>query len=107
MSNSKLYFVHCLTPVHIGSGQGVGLVDMPIMRERITEWPLLPGTSVKGVKREHFRQTKDKEMQWVNAAFGKAPGDQEGKDGNAGALVISDGRCWPFLLQAVMALSPM
>ncbi|WP_028562066.1 type III-B CRISPR module RAMP protein Cmr4 [Paenibacillus pinihumi] len=96
MSNSKLYFVHCLTPVHIGSGQGVGLVDMPIMRERITEWPLLPGTSVKGVKREHFRQTKDKEMQWVNAAFGKAPGDQEGKDGNAGALVISDGRLLAF-----------
>ncbi|WP_106768719.1 type III-B CRISPR module RAMP protein Cmr4 [Paenibacillus faecalis] len=90
MSNSKLYYLHCLSPVHIGTGQGVGVVDMPIMRERITQWPLIPGSSMKGVQREHFRRLKQPDA-WLDAAFGKS-----GDDGNAGAFVLTDSRLLAF-----------
>lgn len=91
-NSSRLYFIHCLTPVHIGAGQGVGLVDLPIMRERVTEWPLIPGSSLKGAQKEYFRQSGTFDDSWLQAAFGK-PGDQEG---HAGALVLSDSRILTF-----------
>ncbi|MBW4082504.1 type III-B CRISPR module RAMP protein Cmr4 [Paenibacillus sp. S150] len=95
-SNSKLYFVQCLSPVHIGAGQGTGIVDMPMIREKATQWPLLPGSSMKGVHREYFRlQGRDYNQEWLNAAFGKASGSR-GEPGNAGALVLSDGRILAF-----------
>lgn len=92
--NSKLYFIHCMTPVHIGTGQGVGLIDLPIMRERVTGWPMLPGSSVKGVKKDYYKQIKPKGDAWLNAVFGKASGEREG--GNAGTLVVSDSRLLAF-----------
>ncbi|WP_195572554.1 type III-B CRISPR module RAMP protein Cmr4 [Paenibacillus sp. 1001270B_150601_E10] len=90
MKNNKLYFIHCLSPVHVGTGQGVGLVDMPIIRERITEWPFIPGSSMKGVYREHFHSRQS--QRWIEAAFGTS-NDEEG---NAGAIVLSDSKLLAF-----------
>jgi CRISPR-associated protein Cmr4 len=44
------------TPLHVGSGTSVDVVDLPIMRERITGFPVIPSTSLKGVLREEARQ---------------------------------------------------
>lgn len=92
MINTRMYWVHSITPLHVGSGRGVGFIDLPIMREKVTSWPLVPGSALKGVMREHFvrKNTNDK---LINAAFGKGGDDM----GNAGALVLSDARviCLP------------
>jgi CRISPR-associated protein Cmr4 len=45
-------FVHALSPLHAGTGQGVGVIDLPIAREKATGIPYLPGSSLKGVLRE-------------------------------------------------------
>jgi len=92
MVNTRMYWVHAITPLHVGSGRGVGFIDLPIMREKVTGWPLVPGSSVKGVMREHFVR-KDKDNDLIKAAFGKGGDDM----GNAGALVLSDARivCLP------------
>ena len=37
------------TPVHVGAGNSVGAIDSPIMRERHTRIPILPGSALKGV----------------------------------------------------------
>ena len=37
------------TPLHIGAGSSVGAIDQPIVRERHTRFPVIPGTSLKGV----------------------------------------------------------
>lgn len=50
--NAKLLFVHSLSPLHAGTGQGVGVIDLPIAREVATAIPYRPGTSVKGVLRD-------------------------------------------------------
>lgn len=49
---AKLLFVHALSPLHAGSGQGVGAIDLPIAREKATNLPYLPGSSLKGVLRD-------------------------------------------------------
>src|SRR6266566_2593985 len=45
---TQLTFVHALTPLHAGIGQGVGVIDLPIAREKATGLPFLPGSSLKG-----------------------------------------------------------
>jgi CRISPR-associated protein Cmr4 len=49
---SKLLLVHALSPLHAGTGQGVGVIDLPIAREKATGIPFLPGSSIKGVLRD-------------------------------------------------------
>ncbi len=48
---TRLYFVHALSPLQAGTGQGVDAIDLPIAREKATNLPIVPGSSVKGVLR--------------------------------------------------------
>ncbi len=50
--NARLLFVHALSPLHAGTGQGVGVIDLPIAREKATGLPYLPGSSLKGTLRD-------------------------------------------------------
>ncbi|MBX0331287.1 type III-B CRISPR module RAMP protein Cmr4 [Oscillochloris sp. ZM17-4] len=52
MNNARLLFIHALSPLHAGTGQGVGVIDLPIAREKATNLPYLPGSSLKGPLRE-------------------------------------------------------
>jgi CRISPR-associated protein Cmr4 len=72
----RMMFVHALTSLHAGTGQGVGAIDLPIARERATDLPLVPGSSIKGCLREMYRSYDD--------LFGK--------EDSAGMLQISDAR---------------
>ena len=85
MSDCKTYWLHALTPVHAGVGLGSGFIDLPIMREKITNWPLIPGSSVKGVLRDKHEIAQSPELE---LAFGKG-GDE---NANAGAIVFTDAR---------------
>ena len=49
---AKLVLIHTLSPLHAGTGQGVGVIDLPIAREKATGIPFLPGSSIKGVFRD-------------------------------------------------------
>jgi CRISPR-associated protein Cmr4 len=48
---TRLVLVHALSPLHAGTGQSVGAIDLPIARERPTGIPLVPGSSIKGALR--------------------------------------------------------
>ncbi len=102
--NTKMYWLHVLTPLHVGVGQGVGFIDLPIMREKVTGWPLTPGSAVKGVMADRVDPTGEKrkkkkgeegyDEQFI-AAFGRA--DQDGESANSGSLAFTDARlaCLP------------
>ncbi|MDW8305412.1 MAG: type III-B CRISPR module RAMP protein Cmr4 [Acidobacteriota bacterium] len=49
---SYLVFIHVLSPLHAGTGQGVGVIDLPIAREKATNLPYLPGSTLKGTLRD-------------------------------------------------------
>lgn len=90
---TKMYWLQTITPLHVGAGKGIGFVDMPIMREKITEWPLVPGSAVKGVMRDHFEQKNTDEAR-MECVFGKKKSDDSS---NAGSLVLTDAHvvCMP------------
>ena len=45
----RILTIFTRTPLHVGAGASVGAVDLPIVRERHTRFPVIPGTSLKGV----------------------------------------------------------
>ncbi|MGB4430386.1 MAG: type III-B CRISPR module RAMP protein Cmr4 [Limnochordia bacterium] len=75
---SRLVFVHALSPLHAGTGQGVGVIDLPIAREKATGLPYLPGSSIKGVLRDACH---DKKMR--ADVFGPDPASDLGFAGSA------------------------
>lgn len=82
---TRPYLLHALSPLHAGTGQGLGLIDLPIARERATEHPIVPGSSIKGVLRDAARaQTDD-----VDAIFGSS-------EGSASMARVSDARTLAF-----------
>lgn len=48
---NSLLFLYCESALHAGVGQGVGHIDLPIQRERITEFPMLQASGLKGALR--------------------------------------------------------
>ncbi len=48
---ARMMFLHALSPLHVGTGQGVGVIDLPVAREKGTGIPIVPGSSLKGVLR--------------------------------------------------------
>jgi CRISPR-associated protein Cmr4 len=55
---SKLFFIIAETPLHPGSGgDSTGIVDLPIQRERYTNFPKIEASGLKGCIREAFRNS--------------------------------------------------
>lgn len=99
MENTQVYWLHTLSPTHVGTGRGVGYIDLPIQRDKLTGWPLIPGSAFKGVWSDHFRATDDNRRSdaRLGLAFGRAS-DRDANASNAGALVPTDARlvCLPI-----------
>lgn len=49
--NTRLLCLHARSAIHCGTGQAIGGIDLPIAREKPTNIPLVPGSSIKGVLR--------------------------------------------------------
>jgi CRISPR-associated protein Cmr4 len=45
------WVIEAVTSVRVGDGHAVGAVDLPVSREAVTGWPVLPGSSLKGALR--------------------------------------------------------
>jgi CRISPR-associated protein Cmr4 len=85
-----LLVLHAETPLHPGTGAALGVVDLPVQRERHTQFPTIPGTSLKGVLRDAARtRGRSDDDPLVVSLFGMPQGDGEPE---AGLLSISDAR---------------
>lgn len=47
-------FLYAVSPVHMGAGQAVGIIDNPIQRERHTDHPCFAGSGIKGAVRHSY-----------------------------------------------------
>jgi len=79
-------FLYAVSPVHMGAGQAVGVIDNPIQRERHTNHPCLAGSGIKGAVRHSFEVLGgDKNL--MNRLFGPDAGDS---NLHAGAVSFGD-----------------
>ena len=115
IKKSKLFFIIAETPLHPGSGGEItGLVDLPIQRERHTNYPKIEASGLKGCIREAFENSNkqislnlqqeqalvnvnvnDKEI--ISLVFG--PEDTE--EAHAGALSFTDARILLFPVKSL------
>lgn len=105
---AKPFFIVVETPLHAGSGQELGTVDMPIQRERHTGFPKIEGSGLKGSIREVFKdetgeitvgnQKVDNSNRdnTILLAFGPEEGDA-----HAGALGFTDARILLFSVKSM------
>ncbi len=118
MSNAKgrfpasaLLFLHAQTSLHPGSGTALGVVDLPVQRERHTQWPVIPGSTLKGILRdacrEHARanyggdrKRTDQDDDELVAVFGPGKITGEGNS-HAGALSVTDARILAFPVRSL------
>ncbi len=84
MTTTRLLFIHALSPVHAGTGQSTGAIDLAIARDRATEHPIIPGSTIKGCLRDRAQAEKPKD---TIAIFGP---DTAKAHEHAGALVFGD-----------------
>lgn len=96
---AKPLFLYCETPLHAGTGSELGVIDLPIQRERHTNFPKIEGSSLKGALRERFegiagsRTNSD-----IYAVFGP---EGDGTDNFAGAIGFTDARLLLFPVKSM------
>ena len=97
---AKIMFMYGETSLHCGSGQSFGVIDLPIQRERHTEYPLCQASGVKGVVREFFEAKYGQADNRVKHALGPdfSRGDEEAF---AGAAAFSDARLLLFPVRSL------
>lgn len=111
------FFLLVETPLHAGSGTDLGVVDLPIQRERHTGFPKIEASGLKGSIREAFEQLgknperlkklkdkfaalKDEQYrQIVNLVFGPEEGDLY-----AAALGFTDARLLLFPMRSARSV---
>lgn len=104
--NSHIMGLYAISPVHAGSGSSTGVVDLPIQRERHSQWPHIQASGVKGAMRAHFDKFKnllensDNKEQLENITqkiFGSDDAMQPG------AIAVSDAKILAFPMRSSIA----
>jgi CRISPR-associated protein Cmr4 len=94
---AALLFIHAQTSLHPGSGTALGTVDLPVQRERHTQWPIIPGSTLKGILRDACRRAS-RNSDDLLAAFGPETAEA---DKHAGALSLTDARILAFPVRSL------
>lgn len=108
---TKVLYLFTRTPLHVGAGSSVGAIDQPVQRERHTGFPIIPGSSIKGVladgqdylvRGDNGKVQKDADR---NASartnlgaklFGLGAGKTENDNGQAGAISFGEAQLLAF-----------
>ncbi len=99
---ARMMYIYVETPLHAGTGRSVGAVDLPIQRERVTGYPVIQSSSVKGQLRAIARDKKDKgelDDKIYKAMFGPEAGENASE--HAGALAPGDAKLLLFPVRSL------
>lgn len=92
---ATMLYLYAETPLHAGVGSGLSAVDLPIQRERTTQYPLIQGSGIKGKLRAVAEQHQLKNL---FAIFGP---DTDNASDHASALVVGDARILLFPVRSL------
>jgi len=81
-------FLYAVSPVHMGAGQAVDVIDNPIQRERHTGHPCFAGSGIKGAVRHSF-EALGGDRAHIDRLLGP---DSGSGDLHAGAVSFGDGQ---------------
>lgn len=108
------FFLHVISPLHAGSGSEIGVIDLPIQRERHTGFPKIESSSLKGAIREVFEERCDEDdnkLIKLHKIFGyddseknknvKKAFSQENKKEFAGSIGFTDARLLLFPVKSM------
>ncbi len=95
-----LLFYQTITPLHVGCGQDVGVVDLPVIRERTTGYPFLPGSGIRGSLRQVFGS---RDAGSVSSLFGPTAEESETGPRHAGCVAVHDARLLLFPVRSDQA----
>lgn len=90
-------FLYAISPVHMGAGTAVALVDNPIQREIHTNHPSFAGSGIKGAVRHGYSQLGGNSDD-VERLFGPPP--ERGGD-HAGAVSFTDAQLLVFPVRSL------
>ena len=105
---TKILYLFTRTPLHVGAGSSVGAIDQPIQRERHTGFPIIPGSSIKGVLADSYNAREDGKIlrdtdrnatqRTADGAklFGLGASKQENDNGQAGAISFGQANLLAF-----------
>lgn len=97
---------YAISPIHAGSGAATSTVDLPIQRERHTNWPHIQASAVKGAMRAHYRKfAGENQNDTINFIFGSDEQDgwERVKENLPGAISISDAKLLAFPMRSNIA----
>jgi CRISPR-associated protein Cmr4 len=100
---TRMLFIYVETPLHAGTGRGLGAVDLPIQRERTTQYPIVQASSIKGKLRAEA-EAKGKAGQGITPEEVKiifGPGTNDNAADHAGALSTGDARILLFPVRSL------
>lgn len=78
------------TPLHCGAESATGYVDLPVQRERHTHYPLIPGSTLKGVLKDELKDEERLGAALVKHFFG-GDTDADEKSPFPGNAAFGDG----------------
>ncbi|MEY6433632.1 type III-B CRISPR module RAMP protein Cmr4 [Thioalkalicoccus limnaeus] len=85
-------FLYAVSPVHLGAGSMLGVIDNPIQRERHTKHPCFAGSGIKGAVRHGFEAIGGDRV-LIDRVFGPESGSS---DLHAGAVSFGDAQLVAF-----------
>ena len=93
-TQQRAMFIYAVSPLHMGAGTALGLIDNPIQREVHTDWPSIAGSGIKGAIRHGLGEQEGWKNGKLTAVFGPEAGAPEL---HAGAISFSDAHvvCFP------------
>jgi CRISPR-associated protein Cmr4 len=105
-SIAKPFLLHAITSVHAGSGSENGIVDLPIQREKHTNYPKIESSSLKGALRSHFEMDPEVDESKLELVFGSKPDKNKENTDNenntqASAIAFSDARLLLFPIRSL------
>ncbi|MBI5194651.1 MAG: type III-B CRISPR module RAMP protein Cmr4 [Nitrospirae bacterium] len=99
---AKVMFIYTETSLHCGSGTSLVVIDLPIQREKYTDYPVCQASGVKGVVREWFEVNKANEGDKIKWTFGPDfSSKKEENDAHAGAATFTDARLLLFPVRSL------
>jgi len=96
----RILLIFTRTPLHVGAGASVGAIDQPIIRERHTQFPIIPASSLKGSFADLWNTSLSESGKRGEGQAAWLFGSDDPDKAAAGALLFGEARLLAFPIRS-------